>query len=59
MRGGKNMRNIKSFNEPANAFCKEFAKRLGRGGFRARIITLAREDWAGGVYRLDGSFLKL
>jgi hypothetical protein len=27
MRGGKNMRNIKSFNEPGNAFCTEFAKR--------------------------------
>jgi hypothetical protein len=36
------MRNIKSFNEPANAFCTEFVK---RGGFLARNITLAREDW--------------
>jgi hypothetical protein len=39
----KNTRNIKSFNEPA--FCSEFVKRGWEGGFRARNITLAREDW--------------
>lgn len=42
--GEKNRRNIKSFNEPGNAFCTEFVKREeGGGGNFARGILLRQE----------------
>jgi hypothetical protein len=40
--GEKNIRNIKSFNEQPTLFVQNV---LNGGGFRARNITLAREDW--------------